>query len=229
MADNIQIKDGLGNLFTLRAHDASQAHDGSLQTSMFLTMPYGLDYGAGGTYQRCDTSAVFLSGLPQPGPIYSFQWTASHLVAAINRLRISLWSGSTAFSTPGMASFSIFTARQFMVQDEGGVSVNFQDGSNRLRGSMALEQADVMVATNAVLTPGSRVLDSAPLHICNVAIPTVANAPFSTAPLPLFEKLPGEHPLILAVNEGFIVNANVPGDGTWQFAITLEWSGLSSY
>jgi hypothetical protein len=45
----------------------------------------------------------------------------------------------------------------------------------------------------------------------------------------LFEKLAGEHPLILATNEGFVVEATIPATGTWQFALTLEWAELPAY
>jgi hypothetical protein len=89
--------------------------------------------------------------------------------------------------------------------------------------------ASIMIANNAALTPGVRTLDSAPLDQKNFMIPTTTNTLFTAAPITLFEKLAGEHPLILQTNEGFVVNAQVPGSGSWSFAITLEWAGLPNY
>jgi hypothetical protein len=229
--DNKQIKDGLGDLFTLRSRDVSTNLDGSVQRSMFYSTPYPLDYvpGGGGIFQRCDTSGVFLSGMGTLSPVYSFLWTPTPSVAAITRLRISAWSGGTAFSAAAMGMFSIVIARNFTVPDSGGTGINFIDGSSRLRVNMAYAQATIMIAGNSALTPGTRTLDSAPLDQKSFMIPTTANTLFTATPLTLFEKISGEQPLVLQANEGFIVNAQVPGSGSWSFSASLEWAGLQNY
>jgi hypothetical protein len=229
MADNKQIKDGLGNLFYLRSRDVSAGQDGTLQRSLFLATPYALDYKPGGIFQRCDTSGAFLSGLGSLSPVYSFQWTATTLVAAITRLRFQVWSGGTAFASTAIGTFNMITARGFTSPDSGGTEDYFGDGSSRLRADMTNAEAAIMIAANSPLTPGVRTLDSAPLDQRSFMIPTTANTTFSPTPMTLFEKLNGEHPLILQANEGFVVRAQVPGSGSWSFAITLEWAGIPNY
>ena len=58
MPDNRQIKDGLGNLFTLRMRDVSLNGDGSVQRNMMLDTLYPVDYGYGGVFQHCAKSGV---------------------------------------------------------------------------------------------------------------------------------------------------------------------------
>jgi hypothetical protein len=39
----------------------------------------------------------------------------------------------------------------------------------------------------------------------------------------------GEWPLVLAQNEGFVVQATVPATGTWAFQAIIEWSEVTSF
>jgi hypothetical protein len=40
----------------------------------------------------------------------------------------------------------------------------------------------------------------------------------------------GEHPLVLAQNEGFIIRAVVvPATGIWQFSVQVDWCECASY
>jgi len=225
MADNKQIKDGLGNLFTHRMRDVSAGQDGSFMRSMFLSTPYPLDYGAGGIFQHCAQSGVFLTGIATSAPIYSFMWPASTMLAAIQRLRIMAWCTTAAFAA-GTGIFVMTIARHFTAQDTGGTPGYFADGSSRLRSTMAKAQANIMYSNNSPLTPGTRTLDLSPIDTRTVSLPTTAALPFSPASITLYEKLAGEHPLLLANSEGFEVAALVPGSGAWQFAITLEWAEI---
>ena len=226
--DNKLIKDGFGNSFTLRMRDVSNAQDGSLQYSMFLGTPYPLDYGPGGIYQHCARSSTFLTGISGEHPIYSFRWPAAQMMAAIQRVRIMAWCTTTPFAA-GVGMFAVYIARNFTLPDTGGTSAVFGDGSAKLRGTMNSAEASIIFSNNSPLTPGTRVTEATPIDSRDVLLPTAAYGLFSNQPLTLFEKLAGEHPLVLQNNEGFIVQASVPGSGSWQFAITTEWAEIQVY
>ena len=231
MPDNKQIKDGLGNLFTLRMRDISSQGDGSLQRSMFYATSYPIDYGPGGIFQNVAASGVMASSLPANSTIYSFWWGSTTMLAVISSVRIMAWTASaTPFTVQGPAEFDFYAARPFTVQDTGGTSINLAGDTNQLRSSMNASQAAIEIAGTGGLNPGTRTLDAYPMQSQIIAVPLTLSTPFSPLPVPLFEKTVEEqHPLVLAGNEGFVINATVPAPGTWQFSITLRWAEVASY
>src|SRR5882762_8054943 len=118
--DNFQVKDGLANLFKVRAKDTSNAQDGSLQTIRHLASLYPVDYGGGGCFQLCSKSGIMAAGLAANSPIYSFRWTSATLLAIVRRVRIQGWALGTAF-TAGIANFDMFRAITWTGADTGGV------------------------------------------------------------------------------------------------------------
>jgi hypothetical protein len=226
--DNKQIKDGVGNLFTLRMRDLSATGDGSLQRSMILASAYPLDYGAGGMFQHCGKSGIMAAGLAAAAPIYAFHWPAN-LTALVRRVRVSAWTLGTAFSA-GLATFDLYTARDFTAQYGAGTVANLSGEAAQLRTSMAPSLAEIMYAATATLTPGTRTLDPDPLESRVATAPTTANTPFTAAgALTLCEKQQGEHPLLLVANEGFVIRATVPATGVWSFAVTTEWDEIGIF
>jgi hypothetical protein len=219
--DNKQIKDGVGNLFNIRMRDLSAVGDGSLQRSMILTSGYPLDYGTGGMFQHCAKSGVMASGLAANSPIYSFYWPAS-LLGLVRRVRLNAWTLGTAFAA-GLATFDLFAARQFTAPYGGGALADLSGDHAQLRTSMGTSLAEIMVATTAALTPGTRALDPDPLDSRTVTAPVAINTTVTAGALTLFEKLQDEHPMMLVTNEGFVIRATVPATGLWSFAVTTEW------
>jgi hypothetical protein len=228
MADNKQIKDGLGDVFTIRMKDISQLLDGSVQRSMVYASLYPLDYGAGGIFQHVAKSGVIAAMMPVNSPIYSFRWTSPGMVALIWRVRMMAWT-VTAFSG-GISSFDLYVARNFTAPDSGGNLANLTGNNNQLRTGMASSSAAIMWSDTATLNPGTRTLDIAPMESLSAPAPTTNNSLFQIEPLLLFEKDKADHPLVLANNEGFVIMGSVPqSNSTWAFAVTLEWNELQSY
>lgn len=226
--DNKQIKDGLGDIFTLRTRDISPQSDGSVQRSMVYSTLYPLDYSPGGIYQHVAKSGVIAPYLPAGSTIYSFLWTSPGMLALIWRLRMMAWT-VTAFSG-GLATFDLFVARNFTAGDSGGIPANLGGENNQLRTSMAASSAAIQIASTGGLTPGTRTLDAAPMESFTALAPQTNDMLFPTEPVILFEKDKGDHPLLLAQNEGFVINASVPNsNSTWSVAVTLEWNELTNY
>jgi hypothetical protein len=222
MSDNKEIKDGLGNIFTIRMKDISVARDGSVQRSMIYASLSPLDYGAGGIFHRASKSGILAAGMAAAAPIYSFRWSSPTLLALIRRVRMLAWSGSVGFAA-GMATFDMLTARGFTAQMTGGSADNLALNNAKLRTSMGSSLADIQIANTAPLTGGTFILDAGPgvTDTLAVAVGVAANTPFAAARL--FDKLQGDMPLMLAQNEGFVVNATVPATGTWSCAVIAEW------
>ena len=163
--------------------------------------------------------------MPANSPIYSFRWASTGMVALISHIRMAAWT-VTAFSG-GLATFDLFAARSFTAADGGGLTANLAGENNQLRTSMASGAASIGWSNTNALTPGTRVLDGAPLDSRTFTAPTTDNTPFPADQFTLFYKPQGEYPLYLAANEGFVIRASVPSStSTWQFAVTLEWAEL---
>jgi hypothetical protein len=228
MADNKQIKDGLGNIFTIRMKDVSQLSDGSVQRSMVYSSLYPLDYGSGGIFQHVAKSGVMAAMLPANSPIYSFRWAPSGMIALIWRMRMMAWT-VTAFSG-GVASFDLTVARNFTAPDTGGRAANLIGDTNQLRTSMASSIAEIAWSDTATLNTGTRTLDTAPMESISTPAPMTDNSLFQMEPILLFQKDKADHPLVLVRDEGFVITASVPPTtSTWMFTVTLEWNEVPSY
>jgi hypothetical protein len=228
--DNIAIKDGNANLFTLRSKDVSPAGDGSLQASLMLSRAYPVDYGNGGSFQISAASAEMTADLGSLSPIYSWLWAVAPQtppnvsLALIRCVTIKAATTGTAGFDPGLATFTMYVARAFTAPDTGEITVPLTGNAAKLRTSMASSLAQIQHSQTQSLTPGTRVLDASPIGVFTIAAPTAKLTQFSTVPpMKLFEKLQGEHPLVLAQNEGFVVHATVPTTGTWTFVVNSEW------
>jgi hypothetical protein len=222
--DNRQIKDGLGNIFTIRMRDLSSGQDGSYQRPIQYMTQYPLDYGGGGHYQYCIKSNIVLAAQPANSPIVSFTWLSAVSLAALFRVRLVAWS-NTMFNN-GVGTFDIYAARNFSSGDTGGVSATFTGETNQLRTSMGSSGAYIAHAATAALTPGVRTLDPYPLDSRSCNVGNTANTLFSNMPMTLFEKTQSEHPLILVMNEGFVIQATLPPDGAWLYTCTLDWAEI---
>lgn len=220
--DNFQLRNGLDALFYVRAKDISSAQDGSLQTIRHLAVPNPVDYGTGGCYQLTSKSGTMAAGLAANSPIFAFRWTSSTMLALLRRVRISAWSLGTGFAA-GLATFDMYKAASWTVADSGGATDTITSPNGKLRAAMtATAVSAIRKSSTATLTAGTRTLDAQALETLVAAITTATNTPFLNR-AELFVKPGAEHPLTLAQNEGFVIQATVPATGTWGFAITPEW------
>jgi hypothetical protein len=89
--------------------------------------------------------------------------------------------------------------------------------------------SDIRIASTGALTAGTRTLDTDPLAAITVGIGATANVIYIPPTTDLFVAYPGDHPLVCAQNEGFIIQATVPATGTWCFGVQVEWDEIDSY
>jgi hypothetical protein len=170
------------------------------------------------------------AGLTANSPIFSFRWIDATRFVLLRRVLFSAGNTGTAF-TAGVATFQLFAARAFTASDSNGTSFLPTGNVGKLRTApMATSLVgDLRIASNTTLGVGTRTLDANPLGSLSVGIPAVAGQPMVPPNTPLFDTQPGEHPHVMAQNEGFVIQANVPATGTWTFSVQALWEELASY
>jgi hypothetical protein len=186
--------------------------------------PRANDYGTLGIYSKTmrNGASAMGAGLAGGSPIASLRYGGA-TAALIRRVTFHMAGTATAF-TAGDAFFDLFVARAFTGSDSGGNTGAITGNQGKLRTNMATTGlADFRVASTGALTPGTRTLDTDPLRSLVVGVTTAVEAQFVPVGTELFRASPGEMPLVLANNEGLVLQATVPATGTWFFAFGVDW------
>lgn len=185
------------------------------------------DVGALGAFRAGSASGIMAAGLAGASPIFSFRGPATG-ICVIRRIAFEMGVLGTAF-TAGSGLFNLFVARGFSASDTGGGALTMTTNNAKLRTGFATSGVqDIRCSATATLSAGTRTKDAAPLHAINVPVPATT---VSTILVPRREFGPGagEHPLQLAQNEGFVIEATVPATGTWCFSVNVEWEELAAF
>lgn len=180
-----------------------------------------------GSYCMGANTGTMAAGLAAGAPVYSFRYGAANL-AIVRKVIIEADNITTAF-VAGAAKFDMIAARTFTASDTGGTAGTLTGNNGKLRTSFATTGlSDLRISSTATLTAGTRTLDAQPLASIEFSVPTSIDAdllPTTT----LFQSQVGESPFILAQNEGFVLQATVPGTGTWVFSARVCWDEVSAF
>lgn len=174
------------------------------------------------------------AGLAANSPIFSFRWAPTganaNALALITRVGFAL-EELTAF-TAGIGNIDLFVARGYSAVDTGGATVSLTTNQAKLRTSFgtSLVGTGMLASTTATLTAGTRTLDTRPLNTLMSGFAATANSlVIPNTDLLNRNVAAGNWPLVLATNEGIVLQATVPATGTWNFQVTIEWSEVSTY
>lgn len=201
---------------------------GGASTGHFIVPNY---YLLQGSYAKGLTSGTIGAGASANAPIYAFRYTPSVVgsIAVIKRVNISVGDAGTAFAA-GTATFSLYAARAFTASDTGGTAGTLTGNNGKLRTSfLTTGVGQIMIATTAANSAGTRTLDTDPLGVVSMGITATAGAAILTQAALLDPKNAGDTPLMLANNEGFVIQATVPATGTWTVSVWVEWDEFSQY
>lgn len=187
------------------------------------------DVGALGSYEVSEASGTMAAGLASASPIFSFRYGAANL-AVIRSVYMSAGNAGTAFAA-GVGVFRMFVARSFTVNDTGGTALTLTGNNGKMRTSMATTGlSDARIASTGTLTAGTRTLDTTPVGTIVVPLSTTASISMIAPGTKIFDAgASQEYPLVLAQNEGFVIQATVAATGTWSFAVNVEWDEVTSY
>lgn len=187
------------------------------------------DYGALGSYSLSGASGIMAASLAANSPVYSFRWGDATRFALLKRVTISLGCDTVAFAA-GSIILNMFIARSFSVADTGGASILPTGSGNKLRttGMGTTLASDIRMSATATLTAGTRTKDGQACASLVTGAPAVAGQQL-LIPTAIWDQRPGEHPLFLAQNEGFVIEATVPITGTWKFGVKTDWLEVTAY
>lgn len=201
-----------------------QAANRAVNVCVFPQDPLTLGY-----YAMCmnNGTTVMTAGLAANAPIWSFRWGNSNL-CLVRSVAISVGEGAAAFAT-GRCNFDLFVARSFTVSDSVGTAATLTGNNGKKRTSFGTTLlTDMRIANTVTLTAGTRTLDTMPVGNVQVTNKVVETNSVTNAVLWQRDSS-DEYPLVLAQNEGLVIQATVPATGTWFFAVKVEWMEVASY
>jgi hypothetical protein len=175
------------------------------------------------------------AGIAGASPIFSLRYAPtinSTSLMLVKKILFTVSTLGTAF-TAGSALFEAFALRNYTVADTGGGSLTLGTAvtSGRLRTSHQIcGVTDFRISATATLTAGTQTADTNAFASTIIAIPaTTVSYAILANDYPMFRAEPGEHPLVLANNEGFVIRATVPATGTWSASVKVAWDEVASY
>ncbi len=181
---------------------------------------------ARGSYSLGTFTGVVAAGVT--GDLFQFRWADTTRVAVIRRVVISAVASTPFGATPASApQFHLYKANSWTVQGTGGFAVN-PIATNSRRTTMPttlVATGDTRISNTAALGAGTKTIADPPL-VSLAGVPVSANTCPVLAPTDMLNFLSSEtdYPLVLATNEGFVVNLiSDPGTGTMIFGVTVDW------
>ena len=183
-----------------------------------------------GSFALSAASGTMAAGLAANSPIASFRWGGTNpSLALVRKIYMTAANAGTGF-TAGTAEFDLFAARGFTVSDSTGNAATLTGNNGKLRTTYgATLTADFRVAATGTLTVGTRTLDATPLNRILLGIPATASIQLLNPGTLIWDERVGEQPLILANNEGFVIQATVPATGTWVFGVSVVLDEVTTY
>lgn len=192
------------------------------------------DVGSLGAYSLSSVTGLITAGMAANLTIFGFRWGDATRFALIKRVTISLGNDVTAF-TAGSFSIAMYRALGFTGSfTTSGTDITPTGNQNKLRttgfGTTLLTQAYILnTAVGGITGSTISALDTSPVGIITGGIPAVGGTNMSP-PFALWDVRPGEYPLVLAQNEGFVIREiAVPVNGTWKLGIKVDWSEVTAY
>ena len=172
------------------------------------------------------------------GTLFSLRWSHATKLLLLTYARLMVVQNGNHTAALNDERFQLFVARAFTASDSGGAAVTLSGHNLKARTSMdssVIATGDMRYSNAAAgLTAGTRTLDSNP--IIELQAQFVATQP--TSPVPPFVKeyaplvARGDHPVLLAQNEGLVVRGPTTvfgAAGPAVLTVDLAWAELDTY
>lgn len=179
-----------------------------------------------GSYSMGAVSGTIGAGLSAGSPVYSYRYTGQNY-SVVRRVDISAGDSATAF-TAGFGNCQMFAARAFTASDTGGTSSTITGNNGKLRTSLPPTQlGNLQIANTGTMTAGTRTLDTTPLASLSFGIQATAGVQLFANTI--FDARATQQPLVLANNEGFVIQCTVPATGTWALSVQVFFDEMSVF
>lgn len=209
--------------------------DGTVFRAQRVT-PRPVDHGALGAYAYGGSTGILPAALAANSEIFQFRWTHASNLAVIRKIRIAAAVTTTMFAAGVPVEIDLVKSTGWTVAGTGGTGLTPAALLKRRTsmGSTLLAAGDVRIATTAALGAGTKTLETLSLSSILAGGPITGNLNGTIiAPGTILwqaEVGDGEHPLVLAQNEGFSIRSvAVPATGTWRAAINVDWAEVTAY
>lgn len=196
-----------------------------------------VDAGALGHYAVSVQTGAIAAGASANSEIFQMRWSDASRLCVVTKVLLTGVRATTAFAA-GAIDFKATVARSFTANGTGGTALTLTGDQAQLRTSFGTSlMGDMRVATTAALGAGTKTLDTQDLGIITThssagwqsATPIIGQIFQPTIELWKPDLSAGEHPLVLAQNEGLVVRATVPGTGVWNASITVQWAEVTAF
>jgi hypothetical protein len=188
------------------------------------------DHGSLGHYAYSATTGTMAAGLAANSDILQFRWGDATRFCIITEVVLQGMYQLTGFTT-GAALFRLAIARSFTASGSGGTAATLTGDNQNLRTNMGASLVtDLRISSTAALGAGTKTYDSQDIGTYPKMITAAANTQvFDEYKLFRADIASGEHPIVLAQNEGIGIRATVPATGTWVIGIRLKWAELTAF
>lgn len=221
----IQLVDSLGNL-------AKIGQDfGAVKGEIKPMDMQGL-----GAYSYGGLTGILPAALAANSEVFQFRWADATRFCMIRKIRISAAVSTTFFAAGVPVQIDLIKSTGWTAAGTGGTAITPAALLKKRTShpSTLLAAGDMRIATTAALGAGTKTLETYSLATAVAAGPITASLDGLIIPpgtiLWQAEIADGEHPLILAQNEGLSIRSvAVPATGTWQMSVDIHWAECASY
>lgn len=190
-----------------------------------------------GYFQIAGKSGLIAASLAANSPIFAFRGPNTG-VCVVQRVRVACFL--TVAGAAGMMELQMVVARSYTASDTSGNILSVAANNQKKRSSFSTSGVQsIIIANTAALSAGTRTLDTTTAAgatpgqcLSSVVFAQVAGAGSTLlAPTYLFEPSAADHQLVLAANEGFIIqnHAAWPATGTPILFVNVEWFEATAF
>jgi hypothetical protein len=193
------------------------------------------DHGTLGHYRWGGFTGILPAALAANSEIFQFRWVDATRICLITEINIAAAVSTTFFAAGVPMQLDLIKSTGWTAQGTGGTAVTL-GANNKKRtsmGSSLVASGDMRIASTAALGAGTKTLEGNSLSTLVAGCPITASLSpiiFGKTTLTDSDMASGEHPLILATNEGVSIRSvAVPATGTWTLSVTLKWMELTAF
>lgn len=205
-----------------------------------------IDHGSNGHYRIQSVTgtlaAALAAGTSSAGHVFAFRWSDASDLAVITKLKTRFLplTPFTAATLTDHTSFDAFIVRSYTASHSGGTNLTPTGNNAKMRTNMAASKvADIRISTTGALTNGTETFDAFPfaqsIRKGNRVNPAAATEetimPAMDGMEMDFDMGGGDHPIVLAQNEGIVIrNRTVwPAAGTGILTVMIAWAEVDSF
>ena len=185
-----------------------------------------------GSYQLSATSGA-MTLIAAAGTVFSFRYApGTGQVCVIKRVTVA-WNTTTGFTAGQAMGYGLYFARSFTASDSAGTALAPIVGNSqkyRTNQMISSQVTDARIPTTALLTAGTRTLDTQALGQTYFYAPTTtAGTHLPNTDLISYDI--SDYPLVLQNNEGFVITNQIlmGAAGVGTLTVNVEWFEANSY